>query len=171
MVKTQESKGMLKKLKTFEWFGLDFKKATESEAISTCPFCDIRNHFYVNSITGQWSCKACGEEGNVFTFLKKYSNMIYEQTTRDDYRRLAKHRGLPVKALRDWRIGWDGFRWLLPVWSEKKSCRDIRCWNPKTKLMKSPKGCKTRLYGWYRASKLPRGSTIYICEGEWDAIL
>lgn len=161
---------MQKKTETFEWFGLDFKKATESEYICTCPFCDKRNHFYVNSITGQWSCKHCGEEGNVYTFLKKYSNMIYEETTREDYRKLAKNRGLPVKALRDWRIGWDGFQWFLPVWSEKKTCRDIRCWNPKTKRMKSPKGCKVQLYGWYRASKLPRGSTIFICEGEWDAI-
>lgn len=161
---------MQKKLETFEWFGLDFRKATESEHTSTCPFCDKRNHFYVNDITGQWNCKSCGEEGNIYTFLKKYSTMIYEQTTKQEYRQLAKSRGLPVKALRDWRLGWDGDQWLLPVWSEKKTCRDVRCWNPKTKIMKSPKGCKVQLYGWYRASKLPPGSTIYICEGEWDAI-
>lgn len=161
---------MQKKLSVFQWFGLDFKKATESEHICTCPFCDKRNHFYVNAITGQWDCKACGEGGNVLTFLKKYSTTIYEQTSRDEYRRLAKNRGLPVKALRDWRLGWDGDQWLLPVWSEKKTCRDVRCWNPKTKIMKSPKGCKVQLYGWYRASKLPAGSTIFICEGEWDAI-
>lgn len=161
---------MLKKLQTFEWFGLNFKKATESEHVCDCPFCDKRNHMYANSITGQWSCKACGEEGNVLTFLKKYSNMIYQQTSKHEYRQLAKARGLPVKALRDWRLGWDGTQWLLPVWSEKKTCRDIRCWNPKSKIMKSPKGCKVQLYGWYRASKLPTGATIYICEGEWDAI-
>lgn len=161
---------MQKKIKMFEWFGLDFKKATESEYTSTCPFCNKKNHFYVNSITGQWDCKACGDGGNVLTFLKKYSNMIYEQTSKQEYRQLAKARGLPVKALRDWRLGWDGNQWLLPVWSEKKTCRDVRCWNPKTKIMKSPKGCKVQLYGWYRASKLPRGATIFICEGEWDAI-
>jgi len=161
-----------RKMKPYLCFGIDFAKKMGNEHIGNCPFCDKKNHFYVNEETGLFSCKRCGQEGNTYTFLKEYSNMVYEATTTDEYRALAKLRGLPVKALRDWRLGWDGRRWLLPVLSEKKTCRDIRRWNPRDKKnpMKSTAGCKAQLYGWYKASRLPAGSTIYICEGEWDAI-
>lgn len=159
-----------RKIKPYLCFGIDFVKKQGAEYIADCPFCDKKNHFYVNEETGLFSCKQCGEEGNTFTFLKKYSNMVYAATTTEEYQALAKLRGLPVKALRDWRLGWNGEYWLLPVLSEKKTCRDIRRWNPKTKLMKTVAGCKSQLYGWYKASRLPAGATIYICEGEWDAI-
>jgi len=161
-----------RKIKPYLCFGFNQAKKLGDEYVGRCPLCDRKDHFYVNEKTGLFSCKSCSEEGNTYTFLKTYSNLVYESTTTEEYRELAKHRGLPVKALRDWRLGWNGEHWLLPVLSEKKTCRDIRRWNPKDKKnpMKSTAGCKAQLYGWYRASRLDAGSTIYICEGEWDAI-
>lgn len=161
-----------RKIRPYLCFGFDSAKKSDDEYVGRCPLCNRKDHFFVNERTGLFSCKSCGEEGNTYTFLKVYSNLVYESTTTEEYRELAKHRGLPVKALRDWRLGWDGEHWLLPVLSEKKTCRDIRRWNPKDKKnpMKSTAGCKAQLYGWCKASQLAAGSTIYICEGEWDAI-
>lgn len=161
---------MKKVLETYKCHGVEFVTKQENERIGTCPFCGKDKHFYANITSGQFSCKHCGEEGNTFSFLKKYSKMIYEETSTEEYKHLAKLRSLPVKALRDWKLGWDGTCWLLPALSEKKTCRDIRRWDPKTKIMRSTAGCKVQLYGWYKAASLAPGRTIFICEGEWDAI-
>lgn len=36
-----------------------------------CPFCGKEEHFFMNSKTGLWDCKKCGEVGNWFSFFKK----------------------------------------------------------------------------------------------------
>ena len=156
------------KLRPFYCHGVKFVSQMGNEAIAKCPFCSRRKHFYVNMKTGQFCCKSCGEGGNIYSFLKKYSDMIYQETTIAEYKELRKLRGLPVQLFRNWKFGWDGECWLMPVWKEgKKTCLDIRRWNPKTNIVKSTAGCNLQLYGMYKAKE---ASTIWLCEGEWDTI-
>ncbi len=157
----------MKKIQAFTCHGIDLTDVNDTQATGSCPFCSKKNHFYVNVNSGQWDCKKCGESGNVFSFLKKYTDMIYDSTTTAQYRVLAKMRGLPIRALREWKLGWDGSHWLMPVLSETKVCRDVRRWKPGSTVVKSTAGCKSQLYGWYKAA---RTKTLWLCEGEWDTI-
>lgn len=158
---------MKNKLAVFECHGVAFEYTQGEQEIGTCPFCSKKNHFYINRNTGQWDCKKCGKSGNIYSFLKQYSDAVYSSTTTTQYKSLAQVRSLPIRALRNWKLGWDGAQWLMPVLSASKVCRDIRRWTPKTSLVKSTTGCKSQLYGWYLASKT---KIIWLCEGEWDAI-
>lgn len=157
-----------KKIRPFTCHGVKFVSQMGDEVIAKCPFCSRGNHFYVNLKTGQFCCKSCGEKGNTYSFLKKYTDMVYAETTIADYKKLRKLRGLPIQLFRNWKFGWDGECWLMPVWKEgKKTCLDIRRWFPESNLVKSTAGCNLQLYGWYKAKD---ASTIWLCEGEWDAV-
>jgi Toprim-like/CHC2 zinc finger/IclR helix-turn-helix domain len=158
------------KLNPFSCHGVNFRRKQGGQAIGNCLFCGKTQHFYVDMKTGQWDCKVCGKKGNVINFLTEYAKVAYEDTDIKDYKKLKKLRGLPIKVYRDWKLAWDGKHWLFPVHSEKKTVRDIRRWDPKTKRMKSTTGCKVQLYGIAKASKLSAGSTIYLCEGEHDVL-
>jgi len=155
-------------LSPYTCHGIDLVKTSGEEHIGRCPFCNRSGHFFVNENTGLYNCKKCGESGNVSTFLRKHSNAICKkETSVVDYKKLSQLRKLPVSILRGWSLGWDGEHWLLPVLNEMKTCRDIRRWNPKTKIMMSTTGCKVQLYGWYKAAA---ANVVWLCEGEWDAI-
>lgn len=159
---------MNKYLSPYTCHGVELVKSSGEEHIGRCPFCNRSGHFFVNETTGLYNCKKCGASGNVSTFLRKHSNTICKkETSVVDYKKLSRLRKLPVGILRRWSIGWDGEHWLLPVLSEKKTCRDVRRWNPKTKIMKSTTGCKVQIYGWYKAAA---ANVVWLCEGEWDAI-
>ena len=46
--------------------------------VNECPIChDTKKHFYMQSETGLWDCKKCGESGNLFQ-LKKYLGDILQ---------------------------------------------------------------------------------------------
>ena len=167
MEKEKEWTIMKNKLDVFKCHGVDFSYTQGDQEIGRCPFCTKKDHFYVNKCTGQWDCKKCGESGNIWTFLKKYADMVYSNTTTAQYKTLAKARGLAISALRGWKLSWDGMYWLMPVLIASKICRDIRRWKPKTSMVMSTKGCKSQLYGGYKAAK---AKTIWLCEGEWDTI-
>jgi hypothetical protein len=54
--------------------GWPFKRAGE-ELIASCPFCEEPDrrpeHFYMQSRTGVWNCKKCGESGNLYQLRKR----------------------------------------------------------------------------------------------------
>ena len=154
----------------FKCHGVRFHGKTGDKVIGNCPFCGKEKHFYADVNSGLWDCKVCGEKGNVITFLGKVAQAVFEATTVDDYKALSKLRGLPVDALRSWRLGLDGTDWLLPAYSKNGTVHDIRRWNAKTKIMKSTTGCSVQLYGTDHANRVPEGGTIWLCEGEWDCM-
>jgi hypothetical protein len=157
-------------LKPFVCHGVNFKYESGGQYVGDCPLCMKGSHFYVNKATGQWDCKICGETGNVFTFLGKIAQLTHEDTSNESFEKLSNERGLPVAALRAWRLGWDGAHWLLPAVSGKKTTRDIRRYDPKTGKVMSTSGCHNQLYGEYKARQLSAGGTLWLCEGEWDTI-
>jgi 5S rRNA maturation endonuclease (ribonuclease M5) len=51
-------------------------KTTATELIATCPLCSKADHFYMNKENGLFSCKVCGEEGNISTLHKLLGDPI-----------------------------------------------------------------------------------------------
>lgn len=46
------------------------KETRSGQYISTCPFCNKSQHFYINKKTQKWDCKKCGESGGIFKLLR-----------------------------------------------------------------------------------------------------
>src|SRR5262245_44795297 len=64
----------------FEMFGVAFGKPNSSgEALAEeCPWCG-KDRFYLNVEKGQYDCKHCGEQGNVYTFLTKTHRRLFDE--------------------------------------------------------------------------------------------
>ena len=57
------------------------KTKTESSgphAICDCPKCGKPKHFYVNTRTGLWDCKRCGEGGNLWQLADHFGVRVRE---------------------------------------------------------------------------------------------
>lgn len=157
----------------FVHHGVEYeRKAGSNQIVAECPFCGKEDHFYTHLETGLWDCKSCGREGNPTTFLDQFSKYHADTTSRADWRKLSRLRGgFPPKAFKRWGIAWDGDRWLIPVASTNGHLQDLRTWKPGTKALMSTKGCKTGLFGRHQFRDRTRSKeTIYLCEGEWDAV-
>ena len=162
------------KLRPFETHGFCSEGETGDQVFGNCLFCDHENHFFVSSKTGQWDCKSCGESGNIYTFLEKIVSHRREKTTKKQYKELSKERGIPVSVLRDdFGLAFDADRerWLIPCFSSTGRVHDIRHWTKK-QGMRSTAGCKSQLLGAEKLIKFTSPeSRVYICEGEWDAMI
>ena len=170
-----------KKLRPFEYHGVQFHTESDDEFIGICPFCTGRK-LYINRKTTQYSCKHCGKTGNLSTFLKDIVDMHLEDTTIKHYRSLSKLRGLPVKVLKKFHLAYDTVnnRWLLPCQSINGTVRDVRIWNSKTRKLLCTRGCKSQLYNAVAFNPSTSTSTlsnsgmdigiVWIVEGEWDVL-
>src|SRR4051812_44704485 len=110
----------------FECLGVSLSESSGVNVSGDCPFCGKEDHFYVNQKTGQWDCKSCGKEGNLFTFLKMYTDMAHRETHNLDWIKLSKERSsskcinngqpvnppIPIEAFKRWNMGWTGTEWL-----------------------------------------------------------
>ena len=160
-------------LKPFEFHGLDLSESSGDQWTSPCPFCGKRKgHFYIDPDTGQWDCKSCGEKGNLYTFLRMVSGIAAAETTVTERRQLAKDRGLPSRVFRKWGMGVnDDGKWLLPIKNAKGAVVDVRhCTSSGLRWMTTAT-CKVGLFGAEQLLDTKRlRETVYICEGEWDAM-
>jgi hypothetical protein len=156
--------------RVYETHGVVFSNESDDELIGYCPFTDRDDKFYVNQETWLWDSKTAGFGGNVTQFLERTAKR-YATTLRHDptlYKPMAKDRGLPVRAFKNWGLGWTGNRFAMPIRNAGGTITDIRLWEPGGRLMSTP-NCKTGMLG---AEHLPSrpGAPVYLCEGEWDAI-
>ncbi len=168
------------KLDAYSFHGLDPQhRPGDKEAIADCPFCEKEGHFYINVATGQFSCKAggCGESGNVYSFLQKIHDQKLQETTKREWENLSSLRsGLPWQAFKKAKLAYDQNldRWLLPSTNGNGKIADLRVWSVDNPHFWSTKGCTVQLYGGSQlatdAATQKPNATIYICEGEWDAI-
>ncbi len=153
--------------KTFEAHGVYFTTETESELIGYCPFSDKADKFYVNKDSLLWSSKTTNYGGNIQQFLTVVSELNEEKFDGAPVELLAENRMLPTEAFENWGIGWNGTEYTIPVKNAVGGLVDIR----RVKLgsaIRATTGCST---GLLNAQKMTKCSgTIYICEGEWDAI-
>jgi len=159
-------------LQPLEYHGVVFRSRTGKNLVGDCPFCGKDRHFYAHKETGQWDCKKCGESGNMFSFLDKIADYHKETTSVKDRKRLSRLRGLPSGVFRQWDMALDDQgRWLIPVRNYKGAITDIRWWTKEKGRIMSTKGCSTGLLGAENMSdEETKSETVYICEGEWDAM-
>jgi len=155
-------------LQPLEAHGVDFEGESGDQLYGTCPFCG-KTKFYAHAESGQWDCKAgeCQRRGNAFTFLQQIWEFWLEQTRSGDYKQLAQNRGLTVDTLMEGGAAWDGDRWLLPVLSPDGTLVNLRTFQVKSGQLLNTKGLKSGLFG---AEFLDEAGTVWLCEGEWDAL-
>lgn len=155
------------KLRPFETHGVEFTGERGDERYGTCPFTGKPEKFYVNVKTGLWDSKTAGLSGNISQFLRQISKQYVSQMTDVLLKRLADDRGLPMKAFKDWNIGWDGRNYTIPICNLDGNTVDIRMYHLGGRII-STAGCNVGLLG---AEHLTRKSEpIYLFEGEWDTI-
>lgn len=157
-------------LAPFECIGVDFTESTGENSKAVCPFCDDEEEFSANNVSGQFVCNACHATGNVITFLTKISDKYNHETNPKDFLRLAHLRGLPTEAFKHWQLGFNAMEheWYIPIRGATGNVRDIRRWNYEKTM--STWGCRLQLMGLFELMKAPKGTTVWICEGEWDCI-
>lgn len=157
---------------TFHGVGLSISKR---EATGQCPFCE-RNKFSVNTETGKWKCwsASCAESGNIFTFLRKFHAFCTNATSLNDYQELANDRGfLDSQVLAEWQICRSVLNgnWLIPGYNIKGDLTSLYRYVPQKqggfRLLPTPT-LGHHLHGMNLWNQ--KHSTVYICEGPWDAI-
>lgn len=143
------------------------------EVFGTCIFCDRHKKLYINTVTGQFHCKVCGEKGNVWRFLSLWIDFVKETIDQDDapWDEFSEERETPEKILRSTGFFWDGNTWYLPVRRHNGTIANILRYlyekaKKKWRLMGLPE-LGTQLFGAEKLSQNPN-KQIIICEGVWD---
>ncbi len=160
-----------KELRGFEEHGVSFKQtAGTGQVVGDCPFCGKDGHFYVSVTTKAWDCKRCGAKGSFYQFLELISLRNQENMKDEPLAALSKHRGIRKKTLLRWGVGWDGFQYTLPVTLGRRVI-DLRRYELGGRWM-STSGCKVGLINAdHLTLKSRSGEPVWICEGEWDAMV
>jgi hypothetical protein len=163
------------KLRPFVFHGVELNNDATT-AKGDCPFCEKSNHFFVKSETGQWSCKRCGYDGNIYTFLQLLINDSIANTTPEDYASIAEDRGVPVWVLQEFHVCLSLITGevLIPTFNDNKVINNVYRYanlgtdkEPEMKLLGTP-GCKIGLFG--RHLLTPDQKTVKVNEGPWDGM-
>jgi len=154
-------------LRPFEQHGVDFSDTSGTQAIATCPFTDKPRKFYVNSRTGLWDSKTAGLSGNTLKFLELKAEQNEEEMQDVDLKALVRDRKLPRLAFQDIGLGFDGLNYTLPIRDREGALENVRLFRLGKRLYHT-KGFSPGLWGAEALAGSP--GTVYICEGEWDAI-
>jgi len=160
------------KLKGFEVHGVRFASTAINDekgdqGIGSCPFCGSKK-FYASSVSRLWDCKKCGLNGGYGDFLKLIGMKNEERFKGRPADILSQDRGIKKKTLRRWGVGWDGSFYTIPI-PGPHSLMDLKIYQLGKKMRSSP-GAKGWMFGYDRLI----GSSIedvYLCEGEWDAMV
>jgi len=151
----------------FEFHGTELKK-NGSQLCGDCPFCGKESHFYVNSKTGQYSCKRCSEEGNLYTFLTKIHADAVSLCTRKDLEEIAGLRdGIPISVLKKHGICKSPMGEILIPYRKPDSDNivNLKKWVADKKISYNTPGCNGLFF-----VRWEQEGPVYICEGEWDAL-
>lgn len=86
---------------------------------------------------------------------------------------LQSKRGITLETIRTWDIGWDGNRYMLPVYNAARDLINVRKYKPgalqpKDKMFNVTGHGTAAIFG---VSRLRKHDTIVITEGEMDCIL
>lgn len=162
---------MSDKLKPFEFHGVEFTGEVGDSSTADCPFCSREKTFAVNKLTGQWICPKCNHKGNAVSWLADFWGKCGEDTSPEDLKKLSGDRKIPVSWLQEKGVVFDRekVRWLVPTTSFRGTFQDLRCAKLRKKIIGTA-GCKTGLWNAHELAASPKGSTVYVCEGEWDGI-
>ncbi len=152
--------------------GVDFTRQAGDEWIGTALFCPKPDKFQVNIRKQVWKDWVAGSGGKLDDFLEEMAALYEEDLDHRTLTELAQNRGLPIRAFRGWGLGYDSAKraYTIPGTSIGGRIGSIRWWSPRWKGSRNTKGCKTQLFGTQRLIDAAPGSTVWLCEGEWDTI-
>jgi hypothetical protein len=157
------------KARIFETHGVEFSGRRGNQLYGYCPFSEKEDKFYVNHDNWLWDSKTASLSGNIPQFLELIHEDYVSAVTPELSAALSRHRKLPPDAFKQWRMGWNGERYVFPVRDVNGAVGDLRMYHMGYKQMRSTTGCSVGLMGAHRLGQQP-GIAAYICEGEWDAI-
>lgn len=160
--------------KGFELLGTgELKQVNNTHWLGSCPFCDKKGKFYVNSNEVMWDCKVCGEEGNWYTFLKRIAEFNARYFTGAAAMNFARNRDLPPEAFKPWGLGFDGHQYTLPIQAPSGSDKWFVC-DIRRKVINGPmmatSGGRIGLFNHRGLRNSSKDEVVYLCEGEWDGI-
>jgi hypothetical protein len=164
-----------KLLSPFVELGFVQTGSTGEEAYGNCPLCGKKGHFYVNTSTGQWACKSgkCQRRGNLITYLEAWCE-VQQETFESDYDELSEDRELPVHALEEAGIFFDGREWVLPEKNENGRIANLRRYRigSRSKIkLRALKCQEALLYGIEElADPKKENFDVWIVEGHWDRL-
>lgn len=170
-----KSKEIPSKLRPFVELGFSYKpeNIAGEEAFGDCEFCGGRNKLYINTVSGQWSCKKCLESGNIHTFMKKWYDRYHEDqdspADQKHWEKLSEDRGLPIEVLKAAGIIFDGSNWYLPIMNSKGNPCNFKRYKG-GKLYSLPEMPLSLMNFDKLVDTSNNEKVILICEGEWDAI-
>lgn len=104
--------------------------------------------------------------------LQEYTDRLLKNT--EKLRFLRDKRGLTKKTIQQYAIGWDGYRYTIPVYDEDGELVNVRRYDPwvkdaKDKMISWSRGTGSRrLYG---VDALLEFETIVLVEGEMDKLI
>jgi hypothetical protein len=151
-------------LKLFYQFG--FKKVSSSgkHAIGNCIFCK-KDKFYINEDNGLWDCKVCGMHGGYKTFVEEiYQVSLKHRDLNLMLKNLSEHRGIDKKQFEKW--GWFNGYFTIPYFYNNEF-RTIRLYD--YEIIRNVVGANIYLY---QEDQLgTKVGTVWLCEGEWDALV
>lgn len=156
-------------VRTMNTFGANLKEGGR-DWIGTCLFCGKEKKLFVNPEKEMWDCKVCGASGNRISLLQQVYDRTRSDATDDEYEELATHRSIPSKHLRDHGFAIIDGIWLIPGRTSKGKIHDLRRYDLSTKQLASTAGCESQLWGAEKLAIAPRGSRVWLCEGEWDGM-
>lgn len=135
-----------------------------------CPFCGKEKHLYADALTGKWDCKVCGESGNQVTFMVRLARASRRGVPRSKWRELERSRGIPAQVMKAAGVGLnqETGEWIMPCWNGAGTVRDVRRYDGRR--VQSTSGCKLQLWNERELADAPTDATVYLCEGEWDAM-
>lgn len=160
-------------LRVFLSHGVELSWGGGSQARGDCPFCS-KPKFYVGLEDGRWDCKTCHETGNPTTFLRTLWEKGENSTKEEAYRELAADRKLlNWQTLDKWQFVQSPLtgEWLIPGYAPDGGMNQLY------RYVDGGKG-KRRLWATPEIGHYLHGinlwdekkSTVYICEGPFDAM-
>jgi len=111
--------------------------------------------------------QAVWTQWNLSGFLEQIAECHSEAMTDKKLKQLATHRQLPVDAFTAFDVGLFDGAYTIPVRNAGGSVVDVRRYGGK-RMMSTP-GCSSGLLGAHLMDK-NRDATVYVVEGEWDAV-
>jgi hypothetical protein len=164
-------------LRPYEHLGIEFLADQDlskvDEARAYCWFCEHDSaKFYINTNSGLYNCKHCGESGNTNTFLSAFIDIFVAATTDTHYKNLAKRRsGIPWQTFKSagWAYNEDFDEWYIPIRNARNAVVNIRIATHSRSGWRiiGLSGLPTFLYN---IENLKGSGPVFICEGEWDVL-
>jgi hypothetical protein len=165
-----------------------------------CPFhSDAKPSMSINAKTGLWKCFSCGAGGSMADFymdmhgvdlatakaavdkgqflptvddteIDEWHCDLLDDSERVDW--LTEHRGISLKTIKKFHIGWDGNRYTIPIYDQARRVVNVRRYDPSgsgsNKVISYAAG-----YGASRLFPLSvfERKTVVVLEGEMDTLL